>query len=332
MGKNKAIILDDDDWYSVEKKILTKHFGAEEAKKLLEEDNEPKSKQKKKVKKENAVEKKSAVNTGKMKIIISRKGFDVANGGMASPIMPDGSLLSFPIPSKDKKTFSDLVFNGKDYKKLIDELKPGTKLHNCHIDPDIRKSAHKKLPSNWEPVFGQFDAAESHLENQGVKENDLFLFFGWFKKAEEVNGAYRYQRGAKDLHVLYGYLQIGKIVQGKDVLQYPWHPHSYVAPSNTMYVASEKLVIDGVDTGLPGAGVFKYSDDLVLTYPGMSKSRWKLPDFFKEVTISCHTKDSFKPEGYFQSVPIGQEFVVSESPKVTEWAKKIIMENVDLEK
>ena len=43
MGKNKAIILDDDDWYSVEKEILTKHFGVEEAKKLLEEDNEPKS-------------------------------------------------------------------------------------------------------------------------------------------------------------------------------------------------------------------------------------------------------------------------------------------------
>lgn len=332
MAKNKAIILDDGDLYSIEKKILIEHFGAEKAKELLQEENTPRSKKKNKVNNKNVTEKKSGANDGKMKIIISRKGFDVANGGMASPIMPDGSLLSFPIPSRDKNTFSDFVFNGKDYKKIINELKPDNKLKNCHLDPDIRKSAHKKLPSNWRPVFGQCDAAQSHLENQGVKENDLFLFFGWFKKTEEVNGSYRYQRGAKDLHVLYGYLQIGKIVQGKDVLQYPWHPHSYVASLNTMYVASEKLVIDGKDTGLPGAGVFKFSDELVLTYPGMSKSRWKLPDFFKEVNISCHTKDSFKPEGYFQSVPIGQEFVVSESTQVTEWAKKLILDNVDLGK
>ncbi|MBO4456467.1 MAG: hypothetical protein J5802_01965 [Butyrivibrio sp.] len=36
-----------------------------------------------------------------MKIILSRKGFDSTNGGCASPIMPDGTLLSMPIPSDE---------------------------------------------------------------------------------------------------------------------------------------------------------------------------------------------------------------------------------------
>lgn len=34
-----------------------------------------------------------------MKIILSRKGFDSSYGGYPSPILPDGSLLSIPIPS-----------------------------------------------------------------------------------------------------------------------------------------------------------------------------------------------------------------------------------------
>ena len=35
-----------------------------------------------------------------MKVILSRKGFDSQYGGMPSPILPDGTLLSLPIPSK----------------------------------------------------------------------------------------------------------------------------------------------------------------------------------------------------------------------------------------
>ncbi len=33
-----------------------------------------------------------------MQIILSRKGFDSASGGGPSPILPDGTLLSLPIP------------------------------------------------------------------------------------------------------------------------------------------------------------------------------------------------------------------------------------------
>ena len=35
-----------------------------------------------------------------MKVILSRKGFDSANGGILSPIFEDGTMLSFPIQAK----------------------------------------------------------------------------------------------------------------------------------------------------------------------------------------------------------------------------------------
>ena len=266
-----------------------------------------------------------------MKIIISRKGFDWSNGGTPSPVMPDGTLLSMPIPSYDDVCLNELSYGNRSYADIMNELKKKSSfMHmSCHLDPDVRTNNRTKLPKNWVPAFGQIDAAETHLENQGVEVGDLFLFFGWFGETKEKNGQLKYAPSRKDLHVLWGYLQIGKISRGKDCLNYPWHPHCYNYGNNTIYEASEKLVIDGVNTGLPGAGCLKYSDEVVLTKPGETRSRWLLPDFFKEVSISCHTKDSFKPEGYFQTVKIGQEFVVSEDSRVTEWAKNIILNNYD---
>jgi len=38
-------------------------------------------------------------NPTRMKIILSRKGFDSSVGGCASPILPDGKMLSLPIPT-----------------------------------------------------------------------------------------------------------------------------------------------------------------------------------------------------------------------------------------
>ena len=268
-----------------------------------------------------------------MKIIISRKGFDWSNGHTPSPILPDGTLLSMPIPSDDDMYFGCIYHKDMSYLDILEQLKPTEDfmITGCHLDPDIRKSNRTSLPEGWVPAFGQIDAAETHLENQGVEVGDLFLFFGWFGETKEKNGQLKYVSSRKDLHVIWGYLQIGKISRGKDCLNYPWHPHYYNYGNNTIYEASEKLVIDGVDTGLPGAGCLKYSDEVVLTKPGETRSRWLLPDFFKEVNISCHSRDSFKPEGYFQTVKIGQEFVVSEDDRVTQWAKNIILNNYDSE-
>ena len=266
-----------------------------------------------------------------MKIIISRKGFDWSNGGTPSPVMPDGTLLSMPIPSGDMDTLSTLYYKGNKYADIMNELKSSSRYRGMcvHVDPDIRRNNREFLPDDWAPAFGQIGIAQQHLKYQNVEVGDIFLFFGWFGKTQKKKGKLRYISGQKDLHIIWGYLQIGKIAQGKDCLEYHWHPHCYNFDNNTIYEASPKLVIDGEDTGLPGAGCLRYSDELVLTKPGETRSKWLLPDFFKEVNISCHTKDSFKPEGYFQSVRIGQEFVVSEDERVTKWAKKLILDNYD---
>lgn len=60
-----------------------------------------------------------------MKIILSRKGFDSENGGYPSPIMPDGRLISLPIPSWDDNCYSDLILDNEiSYFDIMQQLKP----------------------------------------------------------------------------------------------------------------------------------------------------------------------------------------------------------------
>jgi len=64
-----------------------------------------------------------------MKVILSRKGFDAQFGGQPSPVLPDGTLLSLPIPREnDIVTYGDLFFNNQSYFDIIYELNPNTKL------------------------------------------------------------------------------------------------------------------------------------------------------------------------------------------------------------
>ena len=59
-----------------------------------------------------------------MKIILSRKGFDSSNGSIPSPILPDGTLLSLPIPAKfDSISFDDLNYNGVLFSDILRQLK-----------------------------------------------------------------------------------------------------------------------------------------------------------------------------------------------------------------
>lgn len=57
-----------------------------------------------------------------MKVILSRKGFDSVNGGIVSPILEDGTMISFPIPSTDANTYSELEYNGIPYPQLLHDL------------------------------------------------------------------------------------------------------------------------------------------------------------------------------------------------------------------
>lgn len=59
-----------------------------------------------------------------MKVIFSRKGFDSGYGGMPSPVLPDGTMLSMPIPSKgDLVHYDDLTYGELTYADIIKQLK-----------------------------------------------------------------------------------------------------------------------------------------------------------------------------------------------------------------
>jgi hypothetical protein len=265
-----------------------------------------------------------------MKIILSRKGFDSSYGGQASPIMPDKTLLSLPIPLKlDKHNFTGLKYKEKTYYDIICDLKdkPDVKeYYTCHLDPDIRADVIER-DYNWKPLFGQSDSAEGHLRNRGVCEGDLFLFFGWFRDTEIINGRHQYKKDAKDLHVIYGYMEIGKKYDNYSQLPAYARYHSHAGEGklnkkNCIYEAAERL---SIDPSKPGAGNFMFNEKLVLTKNGESRSKWYLPDFFKEVKISYHSLNSFK-DGYFDSAKKGQEFVIEPNNDVMVWVKKLFIE------
>ena len=50
----------------------------------------------------------------------------------------------------------------------------------------------------------------------------IFLFFGWFKQTEyDKQGRLIYKSYSPDLHIVYGYLQVGEIYHCNDV----YHPY-----------------------------------------------------------------------------------------------------------
>ncbi|ODS35342.1 hypothetical protein BEH94_04025 [Candidatus Altiarchaeales archaeon WOR_SM1_SCG] len=281
-----------------------------------------------------------------MKIILSRKGFDSAYGGYPSPILPNNKMISLPIPcERDFTKYSDLKIDDETYYYLMKQLKSKiryqkklrelTKNTKCHLDPDICKEVIERC-ENWKPCFGQINGAQTHLRNEGVKEDDLFLFFGWFKRTKFENGSLKFDEHEPDLHIIFGYLQIGEKKQVNNGTKIPdWmqnHPHAREeyrkisnrkSNNNKIYVARDNLTWDESKSG---AGVFKFNEKLILTKTGFSRSRWELPEFFKKAIISYHSEESWKKE-YFQSAPIGQEFIIKDNGEVENWAKEIINNN-----
>lgn len=264
------------------------------------------------------------------RIILSRKGFDSQYGKIPSPIFPDGTLFSFPIPDDEKgvQTYEDLYCKsaGKSVAQLLNDLTGESfKQSRCHFDPDINRDTIIRT-DKWKALFGQSGPAQGHLQNNGVGINDIFLFFGRFRPVEEKNKKWQFIKGTKDKHLIFGYLQVGKIInlfKGEETL--PWmayHPHvNNDAVNNTLYVASNNL---SFFPELEGANILKYDVKRVLTKDGFSASRWDLPkDIFGNIHISYHSPKSWK-NGYFQSAAKGQEFIITASKKVIDWAVRTL--------
>ena len=265
-----------------------------------------------------------------MKVILSRKGFDSANGGQASPILPDGTVLSLPIPSHDDIPFSEIQWHGTSFLDIIRQLNKNTLITSasrCHLDPDLRKEVRPRRPG-WTPAFGQKGSSLTELLNNNVAVGDIFLFYGWFKQTEYHDEKLCYLRGAKDIHAIYGYFQIGEIIrEEKDIPE--WlreHPHAnhdkydkdWERKQNAIFLPSRQL---SFNQELPGAGTFTFDRRRVLTKEGCSRSRWTFPDAMWGTPIS-HCPNGWRKD-YFQSAAIGQEFVMDATPPVLDWLRAI---------
>ena len=123
----------------------------------------------------------------RMRLILSRKGFDAALGGVASPIFPNGAMASLPIPLAGAPVAYAQINKGPDGSlgPLVADLTRGaiTGATPAHLDPDLARSALPRRPG-WRPAFGQTGVAATHLERCGVDIGDVFLFFGWFRAVQ----------------------------------------------------------------------------------------------------------------------------------------------------
>lgn len=278
-----------------------------------------------------------------MKIILSRKGFDASAGGVASPIFPDHTLLSLPIPDpKATVTYNDLYWKEHHLGELVEGLTHGRvdRQASAHLDPDLYPALCPRPPA-WRPLFGQDGAAQSHLTNQGVGVGDLFLFFGWFRAVEE-HTRYRFAKGAPDQHLIYGWLQVGTVLTGAEIARSVpvWaasHPHcgGSRGPHNTVYIASARLTLDGQPTALPGAGYFQhYHSELCLTAPGQLRTQWRLPRWFYpeegKPPLSYHADPGRwscdADYAYLRSAMRGQEFVFDTQsyPEALQWVASML--------
>lgn len=289
-----------------------------------------------------------------MKAIFSRKGFDSGYGGVPSPVMPDMTLASLPIPGSDGCARYGRIRAGKASLGNIAGDLTGGRINAeafAHLDPDLSaKSMDRK--EGWRGSLGQSGAAQGHLAGQGVEAGDVFLFFGWFREAS-FSGKWCFKPKTKDFHALFGYLQIACRVDlgakpdaGAVLEQYPWlegHPHlsGERDANNALYIGSEELVLDGIGSGLRGYGCFgKLDDGLALSAPGESKSKWVLPPWVASPEeggkLSYHgdaARWSRDGQGrlLLQTVAKGQEFVapVLRGGEFAQWLARLASGNPD---
>ena len=299
---------------------------------------------------------------GRMKIIISRKGFDSGYGGCASPIFPDGSMMSLPIPSaRSQVQYHQLSVRGRNLGRIVEELTGGKlgKRSSTHMDPDLDSDALPRT-SGWRPAFGQTGGQLTHLRNQGVTAGDLFLFFGWFREVDFLpDGRLVKKRSALNRQVIYGWLQVDhELHVGSDgyaaVQRLPWlrdHPHvsGIWGEKNSIFIAKQQLNISGCpELGtLPGGGSFgTFVNSRCLTKANQaSRSLWSLPVGFGPqagvATLSLHSNPSrWTPDHedgtrvLLDSAKIGQEFVLSsDDPElINDWLRKLFADMSNFEK
>ncbi len=275
-----------------------------------------------------------------MRLILSRKGFDSSSGGCPNPIYPDGSMIALPIPDKRSPIrYRDLTWRGRNLGDIVVKLTHGRQRgdYRAHLDPDLRQDMRPRDPG-WRPTLGQHGTAQGHLKNQGVGVGDLFLFWGAFRA---VDRELRWLRPPE--HHIWGWLQVGALASVDEVVRRggePWrwaraHPHWAFPPdpTNTLYVAAERLSLPSVVS--PGFGVFDFVDRTrrLTRQEANGPSEWSLPGGFLprgRPALTYHDSPSrwsrHGDRARLLAVARGQEFVLDLDlyPELIDWLVKVI--------
>lgn len=237
---------------------------------------------------------------GTMRIIFSRKGFDSAAGGGASPII-DGRPISLPIPAGVASNTSYGALGLGDHAARASRGKFGAR-DLCHHAP--------MFLDNGTCLFGQCGAAQTHLERQSVGVGDVFLFFGLFR--DEVSG--------EPHHRIFGYLQVRDMVALADGvppdLAELGHPHALAMHHRN----------DVIYRG-PGRVAARASEFLRLTVPGGPVTLWNRPSWLRLGGLTYHDRaDRWLRGGRLRSVARGQEFVadVGRRQAPREWLARVL--------
>lgn len=287
-----------------------------------------------------------------MKIILSRKGFDssVQGGGSASFVFKN-DIYPLPIPEVGNEIkYEDLKFDGENnLLKVMRDLNIN-QFTECHFDPYI---SSKMIPNDspinsWKRSLGQCDIAQSILKAEDIQKGDLFIFFGWFNQLKLENGKFKYVNFSgyhkEGVQMIYGYLEVGDDIiniEKNDNQRADWvqsHPHyiqrNQFRGENVIYTANKELTFN-VDK--PGAGLFKFDQDLILTEGNSTRTNWILPELFhpsNEVEIKYLPLVNWKPirngKTRIKASSRGQEFVVikDKNKAIEAWAKNLINSHV----
>ena len=270
-----------------------------------------------------------------MKLILSRKGFDSGSGGNPSPVLPDGTMLSLPIPESlgelgGAVAYEDIAAGPwGTMASVAHQLGVADRVlaRGAHLDPDLVADARPRRPG-WCPSFGQAGAAAGHLANQGVGPGDLFVFWGLYRRTLAGEHGLMWDPASKPFHAVFGWMRIGAIFAPDQEPTPDWaydHPH-VVAPwrkNNALYVANSPA----------DAGILPWAEQRRLTRADGPLSCWELP-------ADCHPNNSGAELTYHKdlerwtlgqdttllsTVGRGQEFVVEATDSWTSWARTMLL-------
>ena len=291
-----------------------------------------------------------------MKVILSRKGFDMGCGGSPSIYSKsEGFLYSFPIPIfekvsnnseyKENYCYSDIIFKD-DFtcKDVLQQLGNKNCNNYAHLDPDIRPEIFKSTQANWKPRFGQQGNPLRHLNKQNVGVNDLFLFYGLYSEVEKTENGYVFKSDIK-CQIIWGYLQVSDMVIPDETNRTGIkHPHylNYLdyEKCNKVYECNPDELLKSEYLSnkkrILRFGTFDFDESLVLSEkPGDKAEEYnklKLPAHFYEHRMSGNGKGRFnlsedKEYCMVQMCNRGQEFVIQDNEDAEKWAVSLIEKN-----